>query len=266
MIPVVGLAAVWIVRKMIEKELDALPGWTAIGALVMMFAVSLWSKNIVVSGMFILAIVTMAVVFPFAESQMSRLIGRELNADRIERAHEALAARPDNVAAWFELARTLWDHGFQGHAIAIAEGALNGLSSSADPVKNQSMRDIFRSEEFALKQWKVQVRPELNQPLACPLCHTMNEPGKPECKKCGQAYLLEIVRRGDLRGRFVSRLVMTFALVAGVIVFGAFGGVALEGSARIFALLAALALVGVVLWLSFRAPKGDRTMDGPRWT
>lgn len=266
MLPAMGFAVWWLIGRMIEGALDAIPGLAGIIILCGMFAVSISSPNQAIAGAFLVVLITGMVFFPYAETQMARVVGREVNAERIEKAHAALSARSDNVAAWFELSRVLYDHGFQGHAIAIADLTLSRLSENMDPIKFQSMRDLFRSEEYLLQRWKRDANPDLCKPLRCPKCSAMNPPGDVSCSRCGAAYLLEIVRGSNIRKSFLGRLVFGWTLLAGLLCAAAYAGVAFRERGGAVVALILVGVVGLVLWLLFRAPKGDQTMNISSWS
>ncbi len=265
MLPIMGFATCWIIGRMIDGSLDFLPGIVGIMILGGMFFVAISSPNQAIAGAIMVVLITAMVFFPYAETQMGRVLGREINAERIEKAHAALSARSDNVAAWFELARVLYDHGYQGHAIAIADKTLYNLSQNMDPVKFQSMRDLFRSEEYLLERWKRDSKPDLFRPLKCPSCAAMNPPGDVACVRCGKPYLLEIVRGSNIRKSFLGRLVFGWALLAALLCAAAYAGVAFTERGGAIIALVLVGMVGIVLWLLFRAPKGDQTMNTSSW-
>ena len=256
LIPVIGCAVIWVVREMIMQSIGGLEGIVALSILIAMFVGSIVSPSPLVAGASLLSILALACFFPFAEAQMGKRVGRELNATRIDRAHEAIAAKPDNAAAWFELAHAMHERGWQGHAIAVAEQTLNGLSADPDPFTQNSLRSLFWSEELALKQWKKSADPRLCRPIKCPLCGAPNPPGPIACAGCGKPYLLELSRKSDTVTGLVGRLVLGWALVAGAIAAGAFAGSMGFG---VYGVLVSLAVVGAVLWWLFRSPLGDAT-------
>jgi hypothetical protein len=260
LVPVIGLSVVYVMREMTMGSLGAIEGIIAIGVLLALFVASIVSRTPVVAGATLVIVLTLAAFYPFAETQLSRQVGREINVARIDKAHEALSARPDNVAAWFALSQGLYSHGFHGHAIAIAEDVLNRLSGQVtDDFSGRSMRDIFRNEELTLKAWKQRALPELCRPLKCPFCGHPNPPGPLACAKCGQAYLLELARSGDLRRKFVGKLVVGWALLALTITGAAYAGALLKGGIQTAALAGLVLATGGLLWWLFRPHKGDET-------
>jgi hypothetical protein len=259
LIPVLGLAMVHVIREMIMKNIDPVPGVIALGVLLGMLTLSITARSPAVAGATLVIVLSFGAFYPYAESMYARQIGREINVSRIDRAHEALSQRPENVAAWFALAEGLYRHGYQGHAIAIAEESLGRLSTHQDPTSNRSLRDLFKSEESALKYWKKGADPKLCRPLKCPLCGETNPPGPIACIKCGAPYLLELVRRGDQGRTFVGKLLLGWALLAGAIVGAAASGLMTTGWLQGALVAGCIAVAGGILWWLFRPARGDRT-------
>lgn len=256
LIPVIGLAIVWVIREIIMQSLGSLEGLIAICVLVGMFIWSIASPNPIIAGATLVTILALASFYPFAQTQLGRQVGHEINADKIDRAHAAISAKPDNAAAWFELAHAIHERGWQGHAIAIAETTLAGLSVSQDPTTMSSTRSLFWSEELALRQWKLHLDPRLAKPLRCPLCGANNPPGPIACCQCRGPYLLELSRQQGSVVKLVGRLVLGWALVGIAIVGAVYLGSLGYGLPGIGA---AIVVVGLILLWLFRGARGDAT-------
>ncbi len=265
LIVTMGFAIVWIIGQMIMKSMDGATGTLALCITVVLLGAAIIAKNPIVPGTIMVITITLLVGYPFAERQLGRQVGREINIERLEKSHAALSARPDNTAAWFSLAECLWRHGWQGHAIATADQVIQNLDSTADGFQNRSVRDLFRSEELRLKEWKRHADPKLCQPIACPLCGALNAPGLIACVKCGKPYLLEKARRTDLRGRFVGRLVLGWTLLALCLVSGAWIGTLVAFPYSVLAVLAAIGAAGVVMAWIFKPAAGDATSSSTDW-
>lgn len=265
LIPVMGFAFIWIIRQMIMGSMDGITGTASLCITFVLFGAAILSRNPIVPGAIMVVTLTLLALYPFAEKQMGRQIGREVNLVKIEKSHAALSQRPDNTAAWFALAECLWRHGWQGHAIAVADQVLQGLDTSMDGFQNRSVRDMFRSEELRLKEWKRHADPNLCQPLPCPLCGFRNAPGPIACGGCGKPYLLEKARRTDLRGHFVGKLVLAWALLALSLVSGAWIGTIVVFPWSVLAVLVAIGIAGVILAYTFKPPPGDATSSNFDW-
>lgn len=259
LIPVMGFAAVWIVSRMVQGDLGVAPGLGGLCVLValMMIAV-LVPEQRMTAPVFLVTVVTMA-FFPFAETYLERIGLDSAETDRLDRAHRELAVRPENVPARFDLARALYDRGLSGHAIALAEDALNGLSSHMDPLTNRSQRDLFVNEDIMVKKWRRDLKdPRAFDPVKCPDCGAQNPPGHLACAKCKGPYLLTLARKADRQGRIIGRLLTGWSLTAALLVGCAWIGVSVkwpDNAGFIAALIAAIG--GVMTWL-FR----PRTLRG----
>lgn len=219
MVPIVGFGAVWIVQRMVGGELDVVPGILGMGALFALFAVAILVPDQRMLGPVLVVLVVGMAFFPFAETQLEKNEMEGVDSSRIDKAHRELAVRPANMAARFELARALHDCGLTGHAIALAENTLNGLSSDRDIVSNQSMREKFRVEDSEAQRWRRQLKdPRAFDPVKCPSCGNMNSPGSLACEKCKGPYLLELARVKGGSKAIYARLILGFVLTGALLV------------------------------------------------
>lgn len=265
LIPVMGFAIVWIIGQMIMKSMDGVTGTIALCITLALFGAAILARSPIVPGMIMVVTITLLAGYPFAEKQLGRQVGREVNLEKLEKSHAALSARPDNTAAWLSLAECMWRHGWQGHAIAVADQVLQSLDTSMDGFQNRSVRDMFRTEEMRLKEWKRHADPNLCQAIECPLCGRKNAPGPIACVGCGKPYLLEKARRTDLRSRFVGKLVLGWALLALILVAGAWIGTLVAFPFSVLVVLGAVGAAGVLLALIFKGPAGDATSSSMDW-
>ncbi|MCG9894656.1 MAG: hypothetical protein MH204_04180, partial [Fimbriimonadaceae bacterium] len=255
LIPIIGLGVMFILREWITKSIGAVEAIPAIGVLLAFQVAAIRFQD--QAGVIMVVLLSLMAFFPFAQQQMNRHMLREITAGQVDRAHQALSQRSDNLPAWFALSEGLWAAGHQGHAIQVCEQTLNRISTAVDPMSNVSMRHHFMREEMRLKMWKEVADLRNCQPIKCPFCGEMNAPGLVACGKCGRAYLLETVRRNVSRRSILSRLVLGWALLALFI-----GGAALVGAALgtvpaiVGAVLVAVVALGLVMNWLFRAPPG----------
>jgi len=260
LLPVFGFAISWVVRGMIDGSVTFGQGMLANGILVGILAVGIKAPHPAAPWVVAGVMVTLMAIFPYAETQLARADLRLINADQVDRAHAALSSRPDNVPAAFLLARTVYDHGFRGHGIAIAEGVLSSLSTNQDPLRFRSTRDLFRAEEMLLAKWKREaIDPRDFQPLSCPLCGYMNPPGPIQCGGCEKPYLLEAARRTETMEKVIGKLVVAWALIALALTGGAWAIIALPSPIRFLVFGGALVTVGLVLTVMFRPLRADGT-------
>lgn len=250
MIPVVGFGAVWIVQRMVQGDLDLIPGILGMFLLFGLFAIAILVPDQRMLGPVLVILVVGMAFFPFAETQLEKNEMEGIDSSRIDKAHRELSIRPDNLAARFELARALYDRGLGGHAIALSENTLNGLSQERDMMSNQSMREKFRAEDYELAKWKREVtNPKAFEPVKCPSCGHMNPPGVLACDRCKGPYLLELARvKGDSKAIY-ARLIFGFGLTAGLLVTCAWLG-RLQWPMSLIGILGALVSVGILMtWL-----------------
>ena len=253
MIPIVGFAAIWLIGRMIAGDLEPLFGVFALAALVFMVALAVLSPEQRLAGPVIVVLISMMVFFPFAETQMEKQEMVGIDCSRIDKAHRELSIRPQNLAARFELARALHDQGLYGHAIALAENTLNGISTERDVMSMQSLRDKFRAEDSELRKWRRELKdPSAFDPVRCPSCGHLNSPGILVCEQCNGPYLLELARAtGDSKAVY-GRLVAGFALTAMLVVIGAWIGVSMPWPNSAIGLFFILTVVGGLLTWIYR--------------
>jgi hypothetical protein len=267
MLPIFGWAIVWIIKSLIMGELDLIAAVIAIVAVIALAILTIVSGSLIVAGGIMMVSALTLAFFPFAAHRMGQFELREINAGLIDKFHAAIAARQDNIAAYFALSEALYNHGFQGHAIGLATKTLEGLSQELDPMKFQSIRQLFYREEALLKRWmRESTDPRLHQPVRCPLCGFMNPPGNLACGQCEKPFLLEVVRRTDLRVRFLGRLVIAWAALGLGLGGAVFCGFTMKDTWAPLAAFGCIAVSGGVVALVLRAPRGDNTRPAnPQW-
>jgi hypothetical protein len=254
---VLAVAVLLIIYKMIDGDIQFGVGMASIVFIIGMLLMSIKPPHPALPGIVLVVALTAMTFFPFALSTLEKLELEAHDVDRLERAYRALAQRSDNVAAQFELARCLQQQGFVHHAIAISSRALEGLSTQIDPLKNSSMKDAFRNEDYQLRSWIRQrdSQPPKSDPVRCSSCGNVNEIGQPVCVKCQRPYLLEMVRSLDLRPKLMSRLVLAWAALALFLTGAAALGTAMKGGLMYAIIGVAVLGVGFFIHWLFRKPK-----------
>lgn len=251
MLPVFGICIVAVIRWMIDGDIPTGVGIGVLGGMLGLMAIGIKGEHPAAPWVVLGIVVTLMLFFPFAANQLAFFELRLVNIDRLERAHEELARRPDNVPAAFQMARTLHAIGHRGHAIALTTQVLESLDQTPDPLQFRSMKDLFREEQYELKQWQMAAKPTDFAPIACPMCGAKNPPGPIACVQCQKPYLLEIARRTDVRPRFIGRLVVAWLMIAFALVGASFASFFLEGAVRLVAFLGCLLTAGAILWWLF---------------
>lgn len=158
---------------------------------------------------FCVMILTM-IAFPFVRAAVNKDQLRRIDLDRLENYYRAIEEKPDNIAARLKVASVLYDRGFVGPAVALADSALDG-----------QRKDFFRDEIRMLEDWKRQVRSPLAfRQLRCLRCGTMCEPSQTHCASCSAPVLLEHARGvwvgSDLARRAVGAWIVLVVMIAAI--------------------------------------------------
>lgn len=249
---------VWTVRRMVDAEISPIAGVVSIGACVLLAAVAMWGGYIVAAAIGIAMLASLGAM-PFLLSKIDERLHRETDEHLLEQAFEAYGQNPQNVSAHFRIASLLYKYGWRGHAITIAERAAASLSTDVDPVANRSIRDLFRTEIYELREWKREATDNDFQPVTCLRCRAPNPAGTIACVRCQAPVLLDYARTLTQARPFYSRLFLAWSTVAAVIGGGAIAGLTLQGNARYLAILALLVIAGGFLALLFRNKPQPRT-------
>jgi hypothetical protein len=251
-----GLGALFIIHKMIDGEFPVGPGLVALGVDVMLIAFAVMAKSAVIPcTIFVVALASMG-LFPFAADQLEKADIRRIDTDQLVKAYNAYATRPDNISAVFEISRMLYAHGMKANAIGIASAAMNSLSLKADPISNRSLRDAFRSEEQTLKQWNREAasNPKSMRPVSCQRCGHVNPLECVICEKCQAPYLMEAANKMTNRPMIYGRLLLSFAVISGVIVGAASIGLLVSGILSAALVVVVLVVAGLFLKKLFLPP------------
>lgn len=257
---IIGFAVLMIVYRMIDGIVHAAVGFTIIGFLLATLYLCVWPPHPAVPAIALVCVIGGMVSFPFVESYLNKVAMEEIDVDQLEKVLKAWHARPDNIAAQLQLAAALHQQGFRHHAIALGNDAINRASTQVDNVKNTSMRDIFRKEEYYLRQWEKEETPAPKE-VTCPSCFTKNPATTVFCLKCQQPHILHLARATNLGGAVFGRLALTVALICMAIVGGCAVGLAFDGAIKWVAFTAMFAVVGAAIFFLLRTRYAtDRTV------
>lgn len=255
---VYGMGIVTLMWWMFDGRLAVGAGFVGIFGTIAALAVTIFGGGGWVSGAVLIAYISLILTYPFAETKLAETELRGYNIELIDRAYAELNRRPDNVAAAFQLARSLYNYGMRGHAIALSEQTLERVSAGSDPLAARPVKDIYRAEFFELKKWKEQSQdPKFFKPINCPKCKLPNPPGHLSCQRCQTPYLLELARSADPRATVMAKLVLAWGLIAAIVPASAMAGKLLGGGMSILAVFAGITLIGLVLWWVFRLAPGE---------
>lgn len=258
---VMAFAFIRVIGLMIAGDIGGGVGAIVLFVLLMIMGATIWSHSEIVTGVTLVVLLSLMGFYPYAASQLDRLEMTGIDVTALEKTFKNAIERPDNIALRFQIARTVYDLGLQGHAIAIVESTVATLSNQQDQFQNRSLRDVFRGEELTAKQWRRDLRDPLAfREVACPICHHLNPPGQLACLGCGGPFLLELARRLETKRGFIGKLVLAWAIVALFIVSAVISTQVLSGILMWLVFLALISAVGGVFYWLFRPPVlGGRT-------
>lgn len=257
--PLFAVAFLKIVGMMLEHSIDVVPGVIALGIAFALFGAMCISTNPVVPWAILLVVATMLAFYPFAARQWSDLDHRRIHRGQVEKFYAAWAERPDNAPAALSLSAALYDFGYRAAGIHLAESVLERYSRELDPVTLRAPRDFFRQEEQLLKQWKRVAEPRQFEPVRCPNCLSFNPAHELQCSQCGRPHILERIRSGDGGAAMAGKLVLTWALIAGLIVATVAAATTLHDVPRFVTILGGFGGVAWALAWLFRRPKFEKT-------
>ncbi|ARU42332.1 hypothetical protein CCB80_14720 [Armatimonadetes bacterium Uphvl-Ar1] len=257
LVPIFAVVSLIVMKWTVSGDIDPLAGILTIFVLIGTMFMALMSKSPIIMGTAVIGVISLVVMFPFAQNYLDRHDLREINSEHIDRAFLELSTRHDNFPAWFKLADSLFQAGYHGHAIAIAEQTLERIPSEPDAFHNRSMRDMYRSEEIMIKKWRIEAtNPKRHMPVACPKCGAKNRPGLINCINCEAPYLLLLSRKVGTRSGAFAKLVIGWALIALLLPAAAYSSIAFPG-VGLLGVVAIIGVIGGVLAWIFRDPSGQ---------
>ncbi len=262
--PICAFCAVVIIRWMIGGDVEAWVGSLAILGIILTLAIAVGSHNTAVQICAVTGMVSLMVFFPFAGDYLDRQDLRTITAEHIDKGHAELSLHPENFPAWFTLARNLYEFGYRGHAIALAEQTLDRIPNVPDPFKNCSVRDLFRTEEYEVKKWRRESgHPSYHKPLLCPRCKAPNLPGHINCQRCGGPYLLELSRKAPRRSKVFAKLLLGWAVIAVLIPSAGVAAIMAKGALGSMSVLAVILAGGATLFFVLKPPRGVSSSSAP---
>lgn len=249
-------AAIWVlamVRWMIDGDLPVIVGLIGIGLAIGVISLTVWAPSPWVAGAVFVVLLASLATFSFAQSLLEQRAHRQFDIQALENAYRSFGERPDNLAAHLEIARAAHDHGLLGNAIAISQNALSHLGTEIDPVRNASMRDLFRNDDQDLKEWIRETGGKnVMHPIKCPRCHCMNPPHAIVCVACQAPYLLDLAREQNVQSKVIARICVAWMVTAGMIIVSAAAGNALPAQNAFAVSVSAFVVGAIILFLMHR--------------
>lgn len=260
--PLFAIVIVKVVGLILEGAIDLITGIIAISIALAMFVAMAITKDPVLPWAILVVMGTMIAFYPFAAQQVSDYDHRRINLESLERHYAAWAQRPDNSSAALGLARCLYDRGYRSAAVSLADRMLSAYSTEIDMQTMRSPREMFREEDILLKRWKRSLTTDDSRPIRCS-CGNKNPAHVLDCERCGRPHVLEASRRSQNGGRFLGKLILAWALIAGCLVCSAANAAYAPQQWRTPGFIACLAVVGGILAWLFRRPRHDQTVYRP---
>ncbi len=253
---VMSIAALLIMYKTIDGDIPAWMGLGALAGVVGVLALTAKPPHPAIPGIVLVVAITLMAFFPFMLNQLDRADLNSFDVHRLERAFQALVVRPENFACKLEVAKALHSQGFVHQAIAIATETLNTIPNEKDQVTNRSIRDQFRDEDYKVKQW---MRAAGKTPLyaihmRCGKCGHENPVNAIVCQKCAHPHLLDVAKKGDNRTKVIGKLVLSWGLLALLIVGSASVGLAMPGAVGYGLIALFIVAIGLLFAWMFRKP------------
>lgn len=237
---------VWILSMVhwtIQAEID-----TAYGILAIVFGLGMGflvfnppAGNDYIAPLITLAVVGSVILFVPLRSLINRHELVAIDMDAIDRAYRQLEERPNNVGARFKIAKLIYARGLHGHAIKLADEALQNMP-----------QDFFTEEHKMVESWKRAGHDDATfRALSCIECGSSNPPGELYCKGCGAKFLLDQAKGKWIGRAMVRKLMAVWVAMLGVFVGIPVSAVALPPIAAGIAICGLATLIIVTLYSAF---------------
>lgn len=226
--------AAWVVTMihyMIGDEIDVITGILCILVGLILGAYTMMSKDPVTRPYFVLAALSMLIIFPWFRGMMEKRELRNIEIEAIERAYENLGKYPTHLGAKIRIARGLYQRGFTREAITLAEKALENTP-----------KRLAEDEHRQLREWKMDVPPfEPLRWMNCPHCSCNNAPSEFFCAHCGRPLWEAVAKQTAFSSESLNLLLLLW--LAGIV---GLVGIPLA-SAYVSPQLKVVAVVGILI-------------------
>ncbi|HSI73310.1 MAG TPA: zinc ribbon domain-containing protein [Fimbriimonas sp.] len=238
--------AIWVislVRWMVSGEVDVVLGLPGILLGVVIGYVALVPPAPIFSAIAFVVVCSTVIMYPFMSKAMTTRSLKSIDMEDLERAYHALQLRPDNWAAKFKIATLLYNMGYPGHALRIAEACIATMPQT-----------FFVEEHRQVMRWRMTpTHPKAFDPISCIECGQSNPPGNVHCAACGSPFLLDRIRGkllpSTLGKKLLAAWIVMVAVIAGLPLVASLGG-----AGAVLGIVALLVLACGVLYLAFRSP------------
>jgi len=241
----IAIAAVCLVQWMVSAEVDFISGVAGLCVCIFLGLVALDPPMPWMSGIAFLSMLVTVILYPAVRAYMNHHQLNMVDVESVEEIYEGLAEKPDNATLRLRMARILYVKGMVGHAITLADEALQKMP-----------RNLFADEHRMVQTWKRSAtNPEYFRPLPCLNCSFPNQPGRLHCQRCGNAFFIDLVR-----GRWVSKglgrkLLTAWGALLALALGIPFVTARLSSTGTLIVVPLLILMVSVILVVAFRSPE-----------
>ncbi len=235
--------AVWVVgliHWMIMGEIDTVNGLIGIAVGIAVGLVAIWNPDPRLTPFLVLVLIATIASAPIYLKVRNDRELVKIDVETMEDCLEALRQKPENIGARWRLAKTLFNRGFRGQALAIGEESIGQLQGSG-----------FQEERGLLQQWRRKVHPYEISPLACLECGHKNRPGAVFCEQCGASHLIHHVQGRWIGPDLAQRLVAAWAAASAALVGVPALGLLLPPGLAALGIVLLLAGASLLVWRAF---------------
>lgn len=222
---------VCMIQWMIGDEVDVITGILCIAVGLVLGAYTMMSKDPVTRPYFVLAALSMLVLFPWVRSLLEKRSLANLEVEMLERAYENLGMHPTHLGAKLRIARALYARGLYRQAITLAEKSLENTPKRLAEEEFRMVREWRRdSPDFAPLKW-----------MSCQSCHCNNAPTDFFCGHCARPLWISVAKHGAFSPETANTLLLIW-------IGGVFGLIGIPmAAAYVPAQLKAPVVVGILI-------------------
>jgi hypothetical protein len=189
-----------MIQWMIADEIDIVTGILCIFAGLGLGAYTMMSKDPVTRPYFVIAALSMLVLFPWIRNLLEKRALVNLDYETMERAYETLGLYPTHLGAKLKIAKGLYTRGHYRQAITLAEKALENTPKRLAEDEYRLVRDWRKDNpEFEPLKW-----------MACQACGCNNSPTDFFCAHCAKPLWMVVARHGAFSSETANTLLLAW--------------------------------------------------------
>jgi len=191
---------IWMIQWMIADEIEVITGILCIAAGLALGAYTMMSKDAATRPYFVIAAVSMLVVFPLIRSTLEKRALVSLDHELMERAYDQLGSYPTHLGAKLRIAKALYARGYYRQAITLAEKALENTPKRLAEDEYRLVREWRKdSPEFAPLKW-----------MGCSNCGCNNSPTDFFCMHCARPLWLQVAKGAAFANETANTLLLAW--------------------------------------------------------